>query len=112
MDRKIDTDLENCRAGRVLLLHPDDNVVTACRDLAAGFSFVHHDRQITLARGIKLGFKIAVCPIRCGDCVTKHGAPIGSAIRDIAVGDRVHLNNMKSDYLPTYTLAPSSAGKG
>jgi len=28
---------------------------------------------------------------------------IGSATRDIAVGEHVHLHNMKSDYLPTYT---------
>ena len=30
--------------------------------------------------------------------------PIGSATRDIEPGEHVHLHNMKSDYLPTYTL--------
>ncbi len=109
MDQQTVRDLEDHRLGHVLLLHPGDNVVTACRDLAAEFSFAHHNRRITLTDDIKLGFKIAVCPIRRGEHVTKHGAPIGSAIRDIAAGSRVHLENMKSDYIPTYTLNLSSA---
>ena len=34
----------------------------------------------------------------------KYGVSIGSALRDIAAGEHVHLHNMQSDYLPTYTL--------
>jgi hypothetical protein len=30
--------------------------------------------------------------------------PIGSATQDIAVGEHVHLHNMKSDYIQTFTL--------
>jgi len=30
--------------------------------------------------------------------------PIGSATRAIKAGEHVHLHNMKSDYIPTYTL--------
>jgi hypothetical protein len=29
---------------------------------------------------------------------------MGSATRDIVLGEHVHLHNMKSNYLPTYTL--------
>jgi hypothetical protein len=36
--------------------------------------------------------------------VIKYGVSIGSATRDIELGELVHLHNMKSDYLPTYTL--------
>ena len=42
--------------------------------------------------------------IAAGEKVLKYGAPIGSATRDIGQGEHVHLHNMRSDYLPTYTL--------
>ncbi|HRJ73596.1 MAG TPA: SAF domain-containing protein [Terrimicrobiaceae bacterium] len=42
--------------------------------------------------------------IRTGEKILKYGVPIGSATCDIAFGEHVHLHNMKSDYLPTYTL--------
>jgi hypothetical protein len=38
--------------------------------------------------------------------------PIGSATRDIAVGEHVHLHNMKSDYIDTVgQLARHSLGR-
>ena len=69
-----------------LLLSPADNVlvVTASTD------------------GVPVGFKIARRAIAAGEKIVKWGAPIGSATRAIAEGEIVHLENMKSDYLPTY----------
>jgi hypothetical protein len=70
-----------------LLLHPLDNV-----------------RVARVAReGVPLGFKVACRVIADGEKIVKWGAPIGSATRDIAPGEAVHLHNMKSDYLPTYS---------
>jgi hypothetical protein len=34
----------------------------------------------------------------------KYNCPIGSATAPIAAGDYVHVHNVASDYLPTYTL--------
>jgi altronate dehydratase small subunit len=73
---------------RLLLLSPADNV------LIARIAF----------DGIPVGFKVARCPIFAGDKIIKWGASIGSATCDIAAGQVVHLDNMKSDYLPTYTF--------
>jgi hypothetical protein len=52
----------------------------------------------------KLGHKVASCAIPLGKQVIKFGIPIGSATEDIDLGDHVHLHNLKSDYIPTYTL--------
>jgi len=42
------------------------------------------------------GHKIALRAIPCGTPVIKYGFPIGSATRDIAKGERVHTENMKT----------------
>jgi hypothetical protein len=57
-----------------------------------------------LKQDIPLGFKIASCNIATNESIVKYGVSIGSATRDIVRGELVHLHNMKSDYLPTYTL--------
>jgi altronate dehydratase small subunit len=73
---------------RLLLLSPDDNVFIA-----------------RVAMGpIPVGFKVARRAIAAGEKIIKWGAPIGSATRDIVSGGIVHVDNMKSDYLPTYTF--------
>ena len=36
----------------------------------------------------------------------RYGAPIGSASKDICAGEYVHIQNLDSDYLPSYTLEP------
>ncbi len=69
-----------------LLLNPNDNVLVAT----------------TAADGAPVGFKIARRAIAAGEKIIKWGAPIGSATRAIAAGEIVHLENMQSDYLPTY----------
>lgn len=53
---------------------------------------------------VATGHKIALQPIAAGQKVLKYGAPIGSATRPIEPGEHVHTHNLKSDYLPTYTL--------
>ena len=73
---------------RLLLLSPTDNVLIA---------------RVAL-EGIPVGFKIARREIFAGEKIIKWGAPIGSATCDIEAGKLVHLDNMKSDYLTTYTF--------
>ena len=90
-------------ASSLLRLSPSDNVVVAAVAFEAGAALgidgvAHH-----LDRAAGFGHKIAASPIAAGDRIIKCGFPIGSATRDIAPGELVHLHNMKSDYLPTFT---------
>ena len=55
-------------------LHPLDNVA------------VHEDKQ-----------KYALSPIAEGENVIKYGFPIGHAIRDIAIGEKVDPSNLRSN---------------
>jgi hypothetical protein len=88
----------------LLLLHPADNVFTASRTFEAGESLRINGQNIPVTRRIPLGYKIAASTIPKGQKILKYGVPIGSAIRDIAVGEIVHTDNLQSDYLPTFTL--------
>jgi altronate dehydratase small subunit len=88
---------------RLLLLSADDNVVIARTNLTRGDVVTLDGVQLTLSADVHLGFKIARCDLGCGQKVLKYGAIIGSATADIRRGDVVHLHNMRSDYLPTYS---------
>jgi hypothetical protein len=89
---------------RLLFLHPKDNVGTAFSPIASGVSLEINGKEVIVEKSIPLGFKIAACNIAINETIVKYGVPIGSATRDISLGELVHLHNMKSDYLPTYTL--------
>ena len=89
---------------RVLILDPADNVCVACATLAAGAAIVVDGVPMTTGDPIQLGHKIARRDIAAGERILKYGAPIGIATRAIARGEHVHVHNLRSDYLPTYTL--------
>jgi hypothetical protein len=89
---------------RLMRLSPADNVAVALEPISAG-EIAECDRQsVRVNQRVGLGHKVALCPIASGCKVLKFGCPIGSATSDIAAGDYVHNHNLKSDYLPTYTL--------
>lgn len=88
----------------LLLLHPADNVAMATCDLPAGRRIRIGTTTVVLERATPTGHKVAVRPIAAGERIVKYAVPIGSATRDIAPGDYVHTHNLKSDYIPTYTL--------
>jgi hypothetical protein len=89
---------------RLLFLNPKDNVCTAITPIDGGTSLQISGYTVLLKQDIPLGFKIACCNIAADESIVKYGVSIGSATREIVRGDLVHLHNMKSDYLPTYTL--------
>lgn len=79
-----------------LLLNTIDNVAAALSDLSAGETItVSEDRVITLQDDIPLGHKFAVAPIASGADILKYGLSIGPATRNIAVGEHVHIHNVK-----------------
>ena len=85
---------------QLISLHPTDNVVVALCDLKAGQEVTLTDGCVlTLLEDIGFGHKVAVRAISRGEKVLKYGLPIGSATRDIAAGEHVHVQNMKSDYI-------------
>lgn len=85
---------------QLISLHPTDNVAVALCDLKAGQVVTLSDsRVLTLLEDIDFGHKVAVQAIDKGEKVLKYGLPIGSATRDIAAGEHVHVQNMKSDYI-------------
>jgi hypothetical protein len=88
----------------LLRISTEDNVFVLVRSLAAGEAVEIEGRRVALTAPLALGHKIAARDIAPGERILKYGAPIGSATRPIRQGEHVHLHNMKSDYLPTYTL--------
>ena len=87
----------------LLLLHPDDNIVVARRDIAAGESVELDGETFRIPAAVELGHKLARRVIEANDRVLKYGAPIGSMRARVARGEHVHLHNLKSDYIPSTT---------
>jgi altronate dehydratase small subunit len=87
---------------RLLFLSPKDNVCTAIAGIEGGTTLHISGQTVLVKQAIPLGFKLASCNLSVNDKIVKYGVPIGSATRDIAIGEIVHVHNMKSDYLPTY----------
>ena len=87
-----------------ICLSPLDNIVVLSRSVEAGTTIEVEGHRLTVATPLGLGHKLAYRPILAGEKILKYGVSIGSATRDIAAGEHVHLHNMQSDYLPTYTL--------
>jgi altronate dehydratase small subunit len=89
---------------RLLRLHEHDNIAVAAADLSAGETVVLDRAEITIERDTPTGHKVAVRPITAGERVFKYNVPIGSATEAIRPGQYIHTHNLKSDYIPTYTL--------
>jgi hypothetical protein len=83
----------------LLRLHPDDNVLVAIAPLEPGAVV----DGLSVREPVPLGHKVAACALPRGTRVLKWGSPIGSTTVDVPAGAHVHLHNMQSDYLPTYT---------
>ena len=87
-----------------ILLSPLDNIVVLTQSVRAGEAIDVAGRLLTPEKPLGLGHKLALRRIATGEKILKYGVPIGSATRIIEPGEHVHLHNMQSDYLPTYTL--------
>jgi (2R)-sulfolactate sulfo-lyase subunit alpha len=87
----------------LLLLHPDDNILVARRDIAAGERVEIDGESLTIPKPVELGHKLARRDIAADARVLKYGAPIGSMRSAVARGEHVHMHNLKSDYIPSTT---------
>ena len=87
----------------LLLLHPDDNILVARRDIAAGEKVEIDGEWFVIPAPVELGHKLARRAIAVDARVLKYGAPIGSMKAAVARGEHVHMHNLKSDYIPSTT---------
>jgi altronate dehydratase len=96
----------------VIVLHPEDQVAVAARDLLAGDPFedsaTESGRPRAAREPIPAGHKVARHPIAEGERVRKYGSPIGRATRAIAVGEHVHSHNLVNEDLPQEPPAATS----
>jgi hypothetical protein len=97
---------------RLLLLDDRDNVLVATVRIRAGETVAIAGSRVTLPADLPIGHKITRRAIAAGEKIVKYGAPIGSATTPIAIGELVHVHNVKSDYTPTYHLEDARAAYG
>lgn len=98
-------------------IHPLDNVAVALCDLEQGQSLEVDGRFIILQQPVVRGHKIALEPIIRGQNIIKYGLPIGHALVDIAEGESIHSQNIKTNlneideyqYQPKLTELPAQA---
>ena len=89
---------------RLLILCDEDNVCVSCTFIKADTSLVIEDQKVNLSETLYVGHKIARRFINMNEKIIKYGAPIGSATKNINLGESVHTHNLKSDYIASYTL--------
>ncbi len=90
MDKKINA----------ILIHNNDNVITAIESLQAGSVARYQDEreivEIVITEEIPKFHKIAVVDIQESKPVYKYGQLIGEAIKTISKGSHVHDHNIAS----------------
>jgi SAF domain len=89
---------------KLLRIHRDDNVLIAVSPIKSGDRDRIEGQEVTFAENIGIGHKVAARGIQRGEKIYKCGVPIGSAKEMIPAGAHIHLHNLKSDYIATYTL--------
>jgi len=78
-----------------------DNVATALSPISAGKKAIIGECSldaIDVLSPINQGHKVALKAIAPNELIIKYGVPIGVSTFDIAVGEWVHLHNMKSQF--------------
>jgi len=92
------------KSRKLLRIHRDDNVLIVVTAVKPGDRDLIDGQEVVFTENIAIGHKVAARPMRPGDKVYKCGVPIGSAKQAIPAGAHIHLHNLKSDYIATYTL--------
>ena len=80
----------------VLKISAGDSVAVALVALSAGATVNVEEQQVELRTDVPAGHKFALKDIAAGEAIIKYGYPIGQAKCDIAVGEHVHVHNLKT----------------
>ncbi len=89
---------------RLIRLSAADNVLLLTTTVSAGETVGVGETDITLDQTLTLGHKIAARPIAAGETIRKYDFPIGVATTDIALGEHVHVHNVRSNYTASYVV--------
>ena len=89
---------------KLLRIHRDDNALIVVTPIRSGDREILDGREVRFTETIAIGHKVAARDIMAGEKVYKCGVPIGSAKEMIPAGAHMHLHNLKSNYIATYTL--------
>ncbi len=89
---------------KLLRIHHDDNLLIVVAPIRPGDRDILDGHEVVFTQSIAIGHKVAVRDIETGEKIFKCGVPIGSAKEKIPAGRHIHLHNLKSDYIATYTL--------
>jgi (2R)-sulfolactate sulfo-lyase subunit alpha len=92
------------KSRKLLRIHRDDNVLIVVAPIRPGDREILDGDEVVFTQNIAIGHKVAVRDIGTGEKIFKCGVPIGSAKERIVAGSHIHLHNLKSDYIATYTL--------
>jgi altronate dehydratase small subunit len=94
------TEFEKEQGPRFILLHDQDNTLTALMDLKQGEEIIvgsqPKSQRIAIRQDIRYAHKFARAFISRGSDVKKYGEVIGIATVDIHPGDHVHVHNVES----------------
>ena len=79
---------------KTLIIHPDDNLIVALKDLNAGESVSWRGQSFPLATAVAAKHKFTREAIPVGGIVTLYGVPVGKATRAIQKGEAVTVDNI------------------
>jgi altronate hydrolase len=82
-------------ASKILKVHPQDNVVVALTDLAAGEALVYGEEQILLKSFVPAKHKFATVDLPKGAEVTMYGVLVGRTETDVPAGALLTTSNLK-----------------
>lgn len=84
---------------KTVMMKPHDKVAVALEPIPAGAQLTVRCQDSTFEVEIKddidFGHKFAVVPIKDGEDILKYGEAIGVSVRDISVGEHVHVHNLE-----------------
>jgi len=78
----------------VLKVHPNDNVLVALRDLAAGSEVLHDGDRIRLPAAVRAKHKLATRDLARDDAVTMYGVLVGRVLEPIPRGAALSTQNL------------------
>ena len=82
----------------VIVIHPDDNVAVALKDIKSGEAVSLDPQTCFTARSpIAFSHKILINDVPAGADIIKYGEVIGQAKTGLLKGEWVHTHNLKID---------------
>lgn len=93
---------------KCIVINPRDSIAVALQDLKKGEILNINGRSLELINDIPIRHKFAIKSIAKGESIIKYGFSIGTASREIPPGDRVHVDEVKTNLkgLVNYVYAP------